>query len=375
MVMGIPESIQELQDAVLAHRRVLAVGARTKLRLSTLASEDVSPIEMTKLSGMIEYEPSEYTFTALAGTPVKLIDEILAEKNQFLPCSVALVATGATLGGTVASGLSGAGRFRFGGLRDFLLGIRYVSGEGTLIAAGGKVVKNAAGFDLPKFMVGSLGRFGILAEATFKVFPRPSAFRTLAVACRSHEEAVSRLCEAAVSRWELSALEYAAPDRKLFLRLGGPDEALRALSDGIESRWPGDAKVLDADEAGIWWRQVREFEWRIPGGALVKVPLSPARIAEFQREMEALGIDRAHYSAGGNVAYLSLPPQARLAELSDALMRFELTGLTFLGAASVPLWLGTHSDRAIDRAVKKALDPQGRFPELRRHETDGPSDR
>ena len=77
----------------------------------------------------------------------------------------------------MASGLSGPGRFRFGGLRDFLIGVQFVDGTGKLVRSGGKVVKNAAGFDLPKFMVGSLGRFGILTELSFKVFPAPDDAR------------------------------------------------------------------------------------------------------------------------------------------------------------------------------------------------------
>src|SRR5207253_308179 len=131
------------------------------------------------LRGITEYDPSEFTFTAGAGTPVREIVAALAERGQYLPFDPMLADAGATLGGTVAAGLSGPGRFRFGGLRDFILGVQFVDGEGRVLRMGGKVVKNAAGFDLPKFFVGSVGRFGILTELTFKVFPRPVATRTL----------------------------------------------------------------------------------------------------------------------------------------------------------------------------------------------------
>jgi FAD/FMN-containing dehydrogenase len=100
-----------------------------------------------------------------------------------------LVDSGATLGGTVAAGLSGAGRFRFGGLRDFILGVRFVDGTGRVLRMGGKVVKDAAGFDLPKFFVGSLGRFGVLAQITFKVFPRPASTMTLRLSAATLEDA------------------------------------------------------------------------------------------------------------------------------------------------------------------------------------------
>ncbi len=171
-----PATPAELVDAVRSAPRALVVGAGTKSRLARV-SDEFTRISTAKLTGLIEYEPSEFTFTALAGTPVREIAAALAEKGQYLPFDPMLAEAGATLGGTVAAGLGGPGRWRFGGLRDFILGVRFVDGEGRLLRLGGKVVKNAAGFDLPKFFVGSAGRFGGLAELSFKVFPRPTSTR------------------------------------------------------------------------------------------------------------------------------------------------------------------------------------------------------
>src|SRR5581483_4094672 len=173
-----PTTQAELVDAICSAPRVIAGGAGTKPRLVSVGAEVVR-LSMTHLNGIIEYEPSEFTFTALAGTPLREIMAALAERGQYLPFDPMLAAAGATLGGTVAAGLSGPGRFRFGGLRDFILGVRFVDGMGRLLRMGGKVVKNAAGFDLPKFFVGSLGRFGVLVEVTFKVFPRTTSALTV----------------------------------------------------------------------------------------------------------------------------------------------------------------------------------------------------
>src|SRR5262249_53592058 len=160
-------TLNELAEAVQSSPKLLAVGARTKPGLSEV---DWPRLSTARLKGIVEYNPSEFTFTALAGTPVKEIAAALAERRQYLPFDPMLVDAGATLGGTVGAGLNGPGRFRFGGIRDFILGIRFVDGRGQLLRMGGKVVKNAAGFDLPKFFVGSMGRFGVLGELTFKVF-------------------------------------------------------------------------------------------------------------------------------------------------------------------------------------------------------------
>ena len=142
-----PTSIGELADAVRSAPRIVATGAGTKPRLVP-TSGAFTRLSTSQLRGIVEYDSSEFTFTALAGTPVRDIVAALGEKGQNLPFDPWLVEAGATLGGTVAAGLSGPGRFRFGGLRDFILGVRFVDGTGRLLRMGGKVVKNAAGFDL-----------------------------------------------------------------------------------------------------------------------------------------------------------------------------------------------------------------------------------
>jgi glycolate oxidase FAD binding subunit len=93
----------------------------------------------------------------------------------------------------MAAGLSGSGRQRYGGVRDFLIGVRFVDGQGRLVRGGGKVVKNAAGFDLPKLFVGSAGRLGVIVEASFKVFPQPPAFATLRAPQPSLDAALTAL--------------------------------------------------------------------------------------------------------------------------------------------------------------------------------------
>jgi glycolate oxidase FAD binding subunit len=169
-----PATATELCDAIRAHPRVLAIGARTKPRLSAVSeARDVVLISTCGLSGIIAYDPGEFTFTALAGTPLRELRAALAERGQYLPFDPPLVESGATIGGTVAAGLSGPGRFRYGGVRDFILAVQFADGSGQLLRGGAKVVKNAAGFDIPKFLVGSCGRFGVITEVTFKVFPAP----------------------------------------------------------------------------------------------------------------------------------------------------------------------------------------------------------
>ena len=349
-------AIEELAEAVRSTPRVLPVGARTKPRLSQVAS-DVVLLSLCGLSGIIEYDPSEFTFTALAGTPVRDIAAALAERGQYLPFDPFLLEAGATLGGTVASGLSGPGRFRYGGLRDFILGVRFVDGEGRLLRMGGKVVKNAAGFDLPKFFVGSLGRFGVLAELTFKVFPRPAATRTLRLTVESVEAGVRVLAELANTRYEPDALDLLPDGQSILLRLAAPESALDTLAPEVLARWPG--AVLSGEEAESVWREIREFHWAHPNGALVKVATTSAQLGALHRALGSIDSARIHASAGGDVAFVSLPGDN---SIDPALRELGLSGVMLRGTG--PLWCGVRTERQITRAVKTALDAPNRFPSL-----------
>jgi glycolate oxidase FAD binding subunit len=356
-----PETLAELTEAVLSTPRLLAVGAQTKPRLCAV---DAAKLSVAGLRGITEYEPSEFTFTALAGTPVREIAATLAERGQYLPFDPLCLEAGATLGGTVASGLSGPGRFRFGGIRDFILGVRFVDGAGRLLRMGGKVVKNAAGFDLPKFFVGSLGRFGVLAELTFKVFPRPASSLTLRLGVKGADAAAAMLVDTAKARWEADALDLLPGGEALCLRLGGPADALETIGREILARWPGQA--LTTAEAEAVWSELREFRWAYEPGPLVKTALTPVVVpkllAELSQSSGSLDQVRVHVSGGGNIAYVSLPSAAGCAVLAQRLSHLGLTGLGLRGEG--PLWYGSQTRPKIAQAVKEALDPDHRFPGL-----------
>ena len=372
-----PASIAEVQAAVRAAApgaRILTRGRGTKPPLST-PPEGAVALDVSGLSGIIEYEPGEFTFTALAGTPIAEIDAALAEHGQFLPFDPPLVEAGATLGGTVAAGLSGPGRYRYGGVRDFILGVRYVDGAGEVVRTGGKVVKNAAGFDISKLMVGSLGSLGVLVELSFKVFPKPEAYATLRVPHPTLDDALATLHRLTSSQMDFFAIDLTpTPDSAILeVRLGGlaaafPDRLTRlgALTGG------GDI-LMDAEDAACW-RAAREFTWRPEDAVLVKVPVTPGRIARLETDLAgpSTGSGYVHsgllvrrYSAGGQVAWLTWPPAA-LDGLDAALKALDLSGLVVLGqpGAARSARLGARTGQSFERRVKAALDPDARFVEV-----------
>lgn len=352
-----PASLQELAEVVRSFPRLLVVGAGTKPRL---AQVNVPKVSSLGLKGVIEYEPSEFTFTALAGTLVRELVETLRARGQYLPFDPFLVDAGATLGGTVAAGVSGPGRLRYGGLRDFILGVQFVDGLGRVLRVGGKVVKNAAGFDVPKFMVGSLGRFGVLGELTFKVFPAPASTLSLKLRAGDIHGATRILVEAARGRWEVQALDIPPAGLDVYVRLAGPAQALPELAKEILSRWPGEE--LPEVEAQQTWSDLRELRWVYASGSVIKVALSPAVLAAFYQEIQRLEGVRVHITCGGNMALLSVPSPEPAAGLAQALSTLSLSAIELRGEG--PLWYGVPSRPEIVQAVKHALDPPNRFPGL-----------
>jgi glycolate oxidase FAD binding subunit len=368
-VLTRPASIAEVQAAVrdtAPGACLLARGRGTKPPLST-PPEGAVALDVSGLSGIIEYEPGEFTFTALAGTPVSEIAAALAEHGQFLPFDPPLVEAGATLGGTVAAGLSGPGRYRYGGVRDFILGVRYVDGAGEIVRTGGKVVKNAAGFDISKLMVGSLGAFGVLVGLSFKVFPKPQGYATLCVPQPTLYDALATLHRLTSSQMDFFAIDLEpAPDgANLWVRLGGLTAALPERLERLRGlAGAGNVLVEDADDAH--WRAAREFTWRPEDTALVKVPVTPGRIARLESDLTGLrnlsGLPKRRYSAGAQVAWLSWP-HAALDDLDAALETLDLSGLVVQGQPGQAR-LGVRTGESFERRVKAALDPEMRFVEV-----------
>ena len=311
---------------------------------------------MTALSGVLEYDPGEYTFTALAGTKVSEIRDLLEKNGQYLPFDPVLVDAGATLGGTVASGLSGPGRVRYGGVRDFILGVQFIDGRRNVIRGGGKVVKNAAGFDFPKLMVGSLGRLGVMMELSFKVFPKPKAFQTARFEFSSFQMALEVVVQLSRSSFDLEGLEL-IPSGTVLVRLGGVPEALDARLDRLEGFVGQKAERLAGNTEKIVWDGFREFTEHRSARYILKIPVTPKRIPMLEARLEGAAVRR--YGSAGQVAWVGW--NAELQELERVLHELELSALVFMGETEKPI-LGVGPDAGMLKRVKKALDPDGKFP-------------
>ncbi|HVB16133.1 MAG TPA: FAD-binding protein, partial [Stellaceae bacterium] len=182
-----PADINELRDAVAqalaAEEAVEIVGGGSKRGLGR-PLQTPHLLDLSRLAGIRDYAPNELVLTAGAATPLAEIERALADAGQMLafePPDWRLLLRGdgqPTLGGVLACNLAGPRRIKGGAARDHFLGFRAVSGRGEIFKAGGKVVKNVTGYDLPKLMAGSYGTLAALEEVTVKVLPRPEAVAT-----------------------------------------------------------------------------------------------------------------------------------------------------------------------------------------------------
>jgi glycolate oxidase FAD binding subunit len=355
-----PATVDELQAIVRDQKKLVLRGGGTKSALST-APDGAVTLDMGALNGILEYQPDEYTFTAYAGTPLKTIVAALAEHGQYLPFDPLLVENGATLGGTVAANTSGSGRWRYGGVRDFILGIRFVDGRGRYVRSGGKVVKNAAGFDLPKFFVGSLGDFGALVEMSFKVFPQPARFVTLQVTCASVADAMQAIFAIMPSPLETDAidLETYHEQPELYFRLGGLSGALPGRIERLKTFLHQHAPIKSAEtleDEGAFWRSVSHLEWA-GASTVVKVPVAPRQVVDLEAKLHGIPGKR-RYSAAGNVAWIALDDVAALAPI---LRDMGLTGLQLRGDGNQQYVGAPLKGIEMLRRVKDVLDPERVF--------------
>lgn len=351
-----PTNITELQSIVRQGQRLTSRGGGTKPALSTPASGS-EVLDLAQLRGVLEYNPGEYTFTALAGTPIQEVQAMLAEHGQYLPFDPLFTERGATLGGTVASGLSGPGRYRYGGVRDFILGIKIVDGRGEVVRGGGKVVKNSAGFDLPKLMVGSLGMFGVLVELTFKVFPAAPAHTTVIHSISPVENALKTLSRVYTARMEIDSLDFAPEGEslKFWVRLAGLADGLPARAERVRALLGG-GEAMQGDEEAKIWQTIRSFDNLPNQHSLVKVPISPKQVGRVETQLNNM---QRHYSAGGNVVWLN--SQSLLPALHETLCSLGLAGLVVFGQTN-QVRIGARNGQALETRVKQVFDPARLFP-------------
>tara|TARA_R110002124_G_scaffold100168_5_gene246771 strand:+ start:22967 stop:24124 length:1158 start_codon:yes stop_codon:yes gene_type:complete len=326
------ESEAELAEMIRAAHAPLAIrgGATRGLPLPGEA------LDTTGLHGIRLYEPGALTLVVGAGTPIKEIDTILAEKDQrmaFEPMDHrALMATQGepTIGGVTAANISGPRRIQVGAARDHMLGVRFVTGTGDIVKNGGRVMKNVTGYDLVKLMAGSFGTLGVLSELSLKVQAIPEAEATLILRGQDMRSAVADLTRAMGTAFDISGaawLDASASD-------GGGERRIRVegMAGSVAYRSERLADLLGADhvatgnQSAVLWQQVRDVTpFANRPGTVWKVSTRPSIAADFCGALTSRGIAHSVIADwSGGLLWLCLDAEADPQDAGAAAIRQEL---------------------------------------------------
>ena len=377
-----PRDAGELRQAVewaLGGRLTLDVrGGGSKLGLGKPMQCD-EVLDLSGISGIVDYAPEELVVTLRAGTPLQEIEALLAQRNQMLAFEppdlgplLGREAGQGTLVGAVMGNLAGPRRVSGGAARDHLLGFSGVNGRGESFKSGGKVMKNVTGYDLSKLLAGSWGTLAVLDEVSVKVLPAPDQTSTLMLRGLADEAAVKAMCAAMGSPHDVSGAAHLGDRTALRIEGVAPsvDARLKGLRELLASTG-ADMEELGTLESRAFWRNVRDVVPLKAGANDVVWKIScpptegPAVVRRIKAERHGA---EAFYDWSGGLVWLALPASA---DADHVLVRAALgtTGghATLIRApavvrAAVPVFQPLSPALAVLAArVKESFDPQGLF--------------
>lgn len=356
-----PQHLKEVVDAVAASSGLEICGGGSKQGMWSRTA-DLPTLDMRGMSGIVDYDPDELIVTVRSGTPLRELRQVLAARNQMLAFEpydhgpiFGQTVECATIGGIVASNVSGSRRLLAGAARDHVLGFEGVSGRGEAFRGGGKVVKNVTGYDLPKLMAGSWGTLAILTEITLRALPAPKAETTLLLAGLSEAKSIAAMGQALSLPASVSGAAKLGEVTALRIEGFAPSVAARveALRSALSAF--GDWTAIDGDESHAWWTRFASFDW-LAGvtGELWRVSVPPTSGA---RAAEAIG-GRRTLDWGGGLIWVEDPQTQDVRAIAKACHGYAqcvrsphpLDPLTVSGELAV-----------LNARVKEAFDPLNRL--------------
>jgi glycolate oxidase FAD binding subunit len=378
------ETAHALADAAARGQAVAPVGGGTALALGNPLERLDLILSTSRLSGIIDYEPTDLVLSVGAGANFGDVQAVLGEHGQRLPIDPPGAAD-ATIGGLIATALWGPLRYSAGTLRDLLIGVSVAHPSGTVSRAGGMVVKNVSGYDMPRLYLGSLGTLGVIVSANFKVLPRPRAEATVLARFPDPRDAFATAARLRSGGDPLAALEVSRQHGEWIVsaRIEGRELTVTAIANRVAEAVGADAEHLDAPSSAAWWTEYVAGQ-RLSsedGSVLVRCgdrPKNSATLAAgVTNAMERLGIGVPYLAAspgiGSVVARLDLGAQGcaeRLAEVQSVLLALAETA-TILAAPTawkrgIDIWGRPPDGFEVMRALREEFDPNrtvnpGRF--------------
>ncbi|MGC4190117.1 MAG: FAD-binding oxidoreductase [Thermomicrobiales bacterium] len=356
-------------------RTVVPIGGGTAMGVGNVVDRVDLAIDLSGMRGVENYNPSDLTLTARAGTTLEELQGELALHGQELPIEAPL-ADRATVGGLIATAFAGPRRYGFGTLKDALIGASFVRGDGLAAKAGGLVVKNVSGFEISRFLHGSWGTLAVITSANFKVTPIPKADRTLSIPFGTAKEAIAafrQLIDAGV-RPAAAEIEVSADESMLHVRLLGALAGVQsqdAMAERALVRLPQLRR--DGDEGKAFWRTLGETWASTPADIVqVVVGVRPRDVGETTVLLTAqgtgIGAETLLVSPGtgtirARFAANRLTPTDLWARLSP--LRVKTAGAAIVEFAptawrrQVDVWGPPPSSISMMRTLKREFDPTG----------------
>ncbi len=334
------EVADKLADANARGRLVSPRGGGSKLDWGNPPARTDVVVSTAALNRVVEHAWADMTVTVEAGCTVARLQETLAQHGQRLAIDV-LWPERATIGGILATNDSGVLRLRFGSLRDLVIGMTVALPDGTLAMSGGKVVKNVAGYDLPKLMTGALGTLGVITQAVFRLHPIPHHTRTLTAQLPNAEAAQKLMIAIQDSQLAHSALQFRTDASSVDVLLEGTEAGIQAQQATLATM-----AAFTEGSATSW--NARQELW--PAETIAKISVLPSQIAETLQQlnptravMQATGI--------GHVTLTGDPAAARhIVEVKGG-------SLVLLTPSSIDAWGNPGDALPVMRAVKQQFDP------------------
>jgi glycolate oxidase FAD binding subunit len=314
----VPESTEELARIVASAAadreplEILGNGTKRTMGRPVAARHTLST---SSLRGVTLYEPEELVLTARAGTPLSEIEALLAEHNQQLAFEPPHWGE-QTIGGIVATGLSGPRRIQAGAVRDHLLGFGAVNGRGEIFKSGGRVVKNVTGYDHSKLMTGSFGTLAVLSEVTLKVLPRPEARATLVLKGKTARQVTALFREALAMPLDITGAAWVpsfSGESVAALRLEGFADSVADRAASLQRSF---GVSIAGSEFDDFWTQIRDVAFLESAPCLWRVSVPPGSGADL---LEAMNTPNAFLDWGGGLAWLEAPNENPQAEKLRAL--------------------------------------------------------
>jgi glycolate dehydrogenase FAD-binding subunit len=402
------EAAEVMRFAAADKLALIPVGSRSKCDIGMPPERYDIALDMTGMREIAHYDAGDLTLSVDAGTPLRQLEQVLAESQQFLPLAVPCFES-STVGGAIASGIDSVLRQQYGTARDLLIGAEFVDGKGNICKSGGRVVKNVTGYDLHKLLIGSLGTIGVITRLNFRTFPLAAAYGAHVASFGSAERALAfrNAVEASglpVANLELLSPRMATITKAILEKEDGPvPGCVEGSSWAVYASFEGNERVVervaqdverlardagarqdepldagsDAQLGGVLREAFEWLRWAAPAVALFRITMPrilPQNLAALSRPEDSLR--RALLVRAGGVVYFSVMGDS---EDEETIAAFETMAKDIFALAAekqgqatllhaplglkkrLSVWGLARGDFSLMKKVKQAFDPDGIF--------------